>query len=212
MKLRKLFLPLILIISVLFTGCAEFIEELESMDEDEGNGVIVEEELVEDEDETTAEETTDETVDAAEATTTTEETDVVLDPNVDDAMLVTPVTEEDIEEVTIDFDGAYTTAEDVALYIYTYGQLPSNFITKNEARALGWEGGSVERYAPGMCIGGDHYGNYEGVLPAGNYTECDINTLGANSRGAERLVFSDDGRIYYTCDHYETFTILYGAE
>jgi hypothetical protein len=111
----------------------------------------------------------------------------------------------------IEENGVYTTMEDVALYIHTYGKLPLNFMTKKEAKALGWSGGSLEDYAPGMCIGGDRFGNYEGVLPDGNYHECDINTLRAARRGAERLVYSDDGRIYYTNDHYETFTLLYGS-
>ena len=110
-------------------------------------------------------------------------------------------------------DGSYTTKEDVALYLHLYGHLPSNFITKNEARDLGWSGGSLEPYAPGKCIGGDHFGNYEGLLPEGKrYTECDIDTLGAKSRGAKRIIFSDDGCIYYTDDHYESFTQLYGEE
>ena len=114
---------------------------------------------------------------------------------------------------SLDPDGSYTTKEDVALYIHTYGCLPKNFITKNEARKLGWEGGSLEPYAPGMCIGGDYFGNYEGLLPTDRkYTECDIDTLGARSRGAKRIVFSKDGLIYYTDDHYESFTLLYGEE
>lgn len=110
-------------------------------------------------------------------------------------------------------DGVYTTKEDVALYIHLYGHLPSNFITKREAEALGWPGGSLEPYAPGMCIGGGRFGNYEGNLPAKkgrSYTECDIDTLGARSRGPKRIVFSNDGLIYYTGDHYETFELLYG--
>ena len=106
---------------------------------------------------------------------------------------------------------SYTTKEDVALYIHTYGCLPDNFMTKSEARKLGWEGGSLEDYAPGMCIGGDRFGNYEGLLPEDrDYTECDIDTLGKSSRGAKRIVFSDDGLIYYTEDHYESFELLYG--
>ena len=110
-------------------------------------------------------------------------------------------------------DGSYTSKEDVALYLHLYGRLPSNFITKNEARDLGWSGGSLEPYAPGKCIGGDYFGNYEGLLPEGKrYTECDIDTLGAKSRGAKRIIFSDDGCIYYTDDHYESFTQLYGEE
>ena len=110
-------------------------------------------------------------------------------------------------------DGSYTTKEDVALYIHTYGHLPDNFITKKEAQSLGWQGGSLEPYAPGKSIGGSHFGNYEGILPEAkgrNYTECDIDTMGANSRGAKRIVFSSDGLIYYTDDHYESFTLLYG--
>ncbi len=112
-------------------------------------------------------------------------------------------------------DGTYTTKEDVALYIHTYGRLPGNFITKKEAERLGWSGGSLEKYAPGKCIGGSRFGNYEGLLPekpGRTYTECDIDTLGARSRGAKRIVFSNDGLIYYTEDHYETFTLLYGEE
>lgn len=113
----------------------------------------------------------------------------------------------------IDINGSYTTKEDVALYIHTYGTLPSNFMTKDEARELGWEGGGLEDYAAGCCIGGDHFGNYEGLLPEADgreYTECDIDTLGADSRGAKRIVFSNDGLVYYTGDHYESFELLYG--
>lgn len=113
------------------------------------------------------------------------------------------------EQPSIDEDGSYTSKEDVALYLHTYGKLPSNFMTKKEAKQLGWEGGSLEDYAPGKCIGGDRFGNYEGVLPDGSYKECDIGTLGKSSRGAKRIVYSDDGRIYYTDDHYETFEQLY---
>ena len=112
-------------------------------------------------------------------------------------------------------DGTYTTKDDVARYIHIFGCLPCNFITKKEAQALGWSGGSLEPYAPGMCIGGNQFGNYEGLLPEKDgrfYTECDIDTLGADSRGAKRIVFSNDGLIYYTADHYETFELLYGEE
>ena len=119
------------------------------------------------------------------------------------------------EEDVPDPDGSYTSKEDVGLYIHLYGCLPSNFITKSEARKLGWKSGSVEKYAPGKCIGGDRFGNYEGLLPkaAGRtYYECDIDTLGGKSRGAKRIVFSNDGLVYYTSDHYASFTLLYGEE
>lgn len=119
------------------------------------------------------------------------------------------------ETPAIDEDGVYTSKVDVALYLHTYGHLPSNFITKKEAEKLGWSGGSLEPYAPGKCIGGSHFGNYEGILPekdGRSYTECDIDTLGADKRGAKRIVFSNDGLIYYTEDHYETFELLYEEE
>jgi ribonuclease T1 len=116
-------------------------------------------------------------------------------------------------QVAIDEDGAYTSKEDVSLYLYTYGHLPDNFITKSEARALGWSGGGLDDYAYGKSIGGDHFGNNEGLLPESggrDYYECDIDTMNSNSRGAKRIVFSDDGLIYYTEDHYESFDLLYG--
>ena len=103
-------------------------------------------------------------------------------------------------------DGEYTTKDEVALYIRTYkGALPRNFITKREARALGWTGGPLEPFAPGKSIGGDRFGNYERRLPPDSYRECDIDTRG-KPRGAKRLVFTSGRRIYYTDDHYKTFT------
>lgn len=121
-------------------------------------------------------------------------------------------TEESVAAPDIEEEGSYSSKEDVALYLETYGRLPDNFITKNEARALGWEGGALEPYAPGKCIGGDKFGNYEGLLPeeeGRTYRECDIDTMGQDSRGAKRIVYSNDGLIYYTDDHYASFTLLY---
>ena len=110
-------------------------------------------------------------------------------------------------------EGSYTSRDTVALYLMKYGTLPQNYITKAEAQALGWEGGSLLEYAPGKSIGGDRFGNYEGALPEADgrtYTECDIDTAGADERGAKRIVFSNDGLIFYTEDHYQTFTLLLG--
>ena len=78
----------------------------------------------------------------------------------------------------------------------------------------------MHRRAPGRRIRkapyhASRFGNYEGLLPEADgrtYAECDIDTLGADSRGAKRIVFSNDGLIYYTEDHYETFELLYGEE
>ncbi len=117
------------------------------------------------------------------------------------------------EEAPLPEDGSFTTKEDVSLYLITYGHLPDNFVTKAEAEKAGWNGGSLEQVMPGKCIGGNRFGNREGQLPKAKgriWWECDINTLGRRSRGAERLVYSNDGLIYYTADHYDSFTLLYG--
>ena len=148
--------------------------------------------------------------------------DAILDTAVDIAAnaveSAAPAPDEKAPAVTddtaqsIDEHGTYTSKEDVALYIHIYGRLPENFVTKKEAEAAGWSGGSVEKYLPGKCIGGSTFGNKEGLLPdkeGRKWTECDINTLGKSSRGAERIVFSNDGLIFYTGDHYESFEQLY---
>lgn len=125
----------------------------------------------------------------------------------------TTVTETTAEKLSVEKDGSYTTPEDVAEYIHTFGTLPSNFITKSEAKALGWDNkkGNLWDVAEGKSIGGDRFGNYEGLLPekkGRKYTECDVNYEGGY-RGSERIIFSNDGLIYYTNDHYQTFTQLY---
>ena len=126
-----------------------------------------------------------------------------------------PATVVDAEESDAGSGMLLTSKDEVAAYIRDNGCLPDNFITKAEARELGWNGGSLEPYAPGMCIGGDRFGNYEGLLPekgGRTYYECDIDTLGAETRGAKRIVYSSDGLIYYTEDHYDSFELLYGEE
>ena len=117
------------------------------------------------------------------------------------------------EQAIPDEDGEYDSKEELALYIHTYGHLPKNFVTKTEAEAAGWTGGSLDRVLPGMAIGGNRYHNREGLLPTAKgrtWTECDVNSVGRSSRGPERIVFSNDGLIYYTPDHYESFELLYG--
>lgn len=125
----------------------------------------------------------------------------------------TTVTETAAEKLSPEKDGSYTTPEDVAEYIHTFGTLPNNFITKSEAKALGWDNkkGNLWDVADGKSIGGDYFGNYEELLPKAKdrvYTECDVNYEGGY-RGSERIIFSNDGLIYYTDDHYKTFTQLY---
>ena len=118
--------------------------------------------------------------------------------------------------------GTYTTLSETTDYTSDSAteqnktsNIESGNITKKEAKKLGWSGGSLEPYAPGKCIGGDYFGNYEKVLPVvsgSTYHECDIDTLNAKSRGAKRIIYSDDGQIYYTDNHYKSFTLLYGDD
>ena len=120
----------------------------------------------------------------------------------------TPETVTIPENDIIEEFGEYTSKDDVCLYLHVYGRLPKNFITKAEAQKLGWSGGGLDDYAYGKCIGGDRFGNYEGLLPKKEnriYYECDIDTLHADSRGSKRIIFSNDGLIFYTEDHYESF-------
>lgn len=110
-------------------------------------------------------------------------------------------------------DGVYTSKKKVALYIHTYNRLPKNYITKAQAQALGWDNtkGNLHAVAPGKSIGGDRFGNYEGQLPKDKgrrYTECDIDYK-KGKRNAKRIVFSNDGLIFFTKDHYKTFEQLY---
>lgn len=245
MKIKRYLLSLIAMLCVfVFSGCSLFVVntvkdsgieevysesteiEIESSDSDDGSSVSIGEgeswytsdctgsgDYVEDT--TTADPNEDESDEQISESYPVDEEYVS-----DESELISesyPADEEEFieDEELIDIDGSYTTKEDVALYIYTYGCLPNNFMTKSEAQDLGWEGGSLEPYAPGMCIGGNRFGNYEGLLPEADgrtYTECDIDTLGADKRGAKRIVFSNDGLIYYTEDHYESFELLYGEE
>ncbi len=118
-------------------------------------------------------------------------------------------------ESPVQYGQDYDDKDRVALYLHLFGELPPHFITKKEAQKLGWQSGEVEFYQSGAAIGGDYFGNYEGLLPkkrGRSYYECDIGTVGKRSRGAQRIIYSSDGLIYYTDDHYESFTLLYGEE
>ena len=115
--------------------------------------------------------------------------------------------------VSLNEEGRYTSPEDVAAYLHVYQKLPPNFMTKNEAMALGWESdqGNLWDVTEQVSIGGDLFGNREGLLPKQSgriWYECDVNYRGG-FRGPERIVYSNDGLIYYTKDHYQTFTRLY---
>ncbi len=111
----------------------------------------------------------------------------------------------------LDPEEFYYSKEDVALYIHQYGRLPVNFVTKSQAKNQ--FGSNYKAMQAGYRIGGDTFQNREGLLPKKSgrtYTECDIVAEGQTSRGACRIVFSNDGLVYYTSDHYASFTLLYG--
>lgn len=108
--------------------------------------------------------------------------------------------------------GMYGSKEEVALYIYTYGKLPQNYVTKEAAKLLGWSDGALDDIVPNMCIGGDRFDNADELLPTKvgrEYFVCDVNTLESHSRGYERIVFSNDGLVFYSCDNCESFVRVY---
>ena len=117
---------------------------------------------------------------------------------------------DETDDVEVVYGEEYDTPETVAAYLHQYRELPPNFITKYDAQDKGWDSskGNLWKVAPGCSIGGDTFGNREGILPKGKYHECDVNYEGGY-RGSERIVWSSDGAIYYTNDHYESFTQLY---
>lgn len=113
----------------------------------------------------------------------------------------------------IDFEGWYTAKDDVAAYLNLYGVLPGNYITRDQANALGWSSkkNNLGDVAPGYAIGGDSFGNREGLLPNAQgrtWQECDVN-MQAGKRSSERLVWSNDGLIFYTPDNHQSFVQLY---
>ena len=187
----KYLLGAFLLAAGLITGCAE-----ESGQQPQGEPVIDSQEVEEQETENPVEEILQETETLEEPET--------LEPS--EISLETEILE----------DGTYTSKEEVAEYIVLYGHLPDNFITKKEAKALGWVSseGNLGKVAPGKSIGGDYFGNFEGNLPEKDgreYHECDIDSDGGY-REAKRIIYSNDGLVYYTADHYETFELLYGEE
>ena len=121
----------------------------------------------------------------------------------------------DGEEVlcTVEYGEVYSDPESVAMYLHVFCELPGNFITKKEAANLGWDSyqGNLWDVAYGMSIGGDRFGNREGILPDAKgrkWYEADLNYEGGY-RGKDRLLFSDDGLIYVSYDHYTTAEMLY---
>ena len=130
--------------------------------------------------------------------------------------VVEPVAEPAVEEnITIAEDGKYYSKEDVGLYLHTYNHLPDNYVTKAEVRNMGWRNGDdIWAFCDGCVIGGDNFQNKEKLLPekeSRQYYECDVYYYGGE-RGGYRIIYSNDGLVYYTGDHYVSYELLYGEE
>lgn len=110
-------------------------------------------------------------------------------------------------ESTISENSSYYKKDDVIDYLKEYEKLPPNYLTKKEAKKLGWipKKGNLWDVTNKGVIGGDYFGNFEKNLPDANYKECDVNYEGGK-RGPERLVFDENFNIYYTNDHYNSFS------
>ena len=225
MKRRRF--PIILIflsvLTLLFSGCdvdsfAYITQDGSTVEYNTNSGTVTvdtpeESNAIDDEELEDADDESDEDIDVADITDDEEnldkDEDNAEDLNEDSNDNVVEVT----NELTVNEDGEYTSKDEVALYIHLYNHLPSNFITKNEAKELGWDSsiGNLNKVAPGKSIGGDKFGNREGLLPKKDkrvYYECDIDYV-KGKRNGKRIVFSNDGLVYYTEDHYQTFELLY---
>ena len=114
---------------------------------------------------------------------------------------------------TVKYGESYNSVDELASYLHKFGELPPNYLTKDEAKDLGWIApeGNLNEVAPGMSIGGDKFGNREGLLPikkGRQYYECDVD-YESGWRNAKRIVYSNDGLIFFTDDHYASFKQLY---
>ncbi|WP_297699072.1 ribonuclease domain-containing protein [uncultured Fibrobacter sp.] len=122
----------------------------------------------------------------------------------------------------VEESGLYTTKDSVAAYLCKFDKLPSNYVGKNEGQSL-YESKTGNTFSKwnfnpwttiGVMIGGDTFNNYannpdnyHSTLPEGDYREADVD-YSAKNRGTKRLVYQSDCVIYYTADHYETFSRL----
>lgn len=100
-----------------------------------------------------------------------------------------------------------TKAEKVISYVKTNHHLPKFYLTKNEAKQQGWipSKGNLCEVLPGKAIGGDYFSNREKKLPSGEkYFEADVN-YNCGNRNADRIIFTKNGEVYLTTDHYKSF-------
>ena len=121
-----------------------------------------------------------------------------------------PAQTQDTKKTDKKAQGPIIEPQAIADYIFEHGELPDNFITKKEAQNLGWDSSwnYVSDVAPGKSIGGDRFGNYEGLLPTKKgrqWYEADCYYI-KGKRNAHRILYSNDGLVFYADDHYESFT------
>ncbi len=115
----------------------------------------------------------------------------------------------DEKSVNVKDISALTDERIVVEYVRKHNRLPDYYMTKREANSKGWNSskGNLCDVLPGIAIGGDHFGNREGLLPKKSgrkYFEADLN-YNCGRRNADRLVYSNDGLIFITKDHYKSF-------
>ena len=94
-------------------------------------------------------------------------------------------------------------------YIFYFGYLPDYYIDKATAMEAGWKTThkNLSSLFPGKMIGGDVFENNNAKLPSSPgriWYEADINYIGGK-RNRQRLVYSNDGLIFVTYDHFNTF-------
>ena len=100
-----------------------------------------------------------------------------------------------------------TNENTVVNYVKINRRLPDYYLTKGEARKKGWVAskGNLCDVLPGRAIGGDHFSNREKTLPSGNkYFEADVN-YNCGNRNADRIVFTKEGEVWLTKNHYKSF-------
>ena len=136
------------------------------------------------------------------------------DDELESSSSVKEVSKKSIYDAVEEF-GLYTTKDSVAAYLCKFDKLPANYVGKDKGIAL-YESKTGNAFSKwnfnpwttiNVMIGGDKFSNNEGLLPEGSYHEADVD-YSAKNRGTKRLVYQPDCVIYYTADHYETFTRL----
>lgn len=113
------------------------------------------------------------------------------------------------EEISLEEHSIQNLTNEVKVinYVKSNHELPDYYITKSEARKQGWvpSEGNLCDVLPGKAIGGDKFSNREKTLPSGKqYFEADVN-YNCGNRNADRIVFTKDGEVYLTKNHYKSF-------